>query len=78
MISFVRNEPKGSTVAEVVVRRVREALRYRGRLYLRRSRTEEQRIALGDFWIEDSLGVLPIAKHVDVRDVARRLQLPPA
>jgi len=78
MIDFTRTAPKAPTASEALCARVRNKLRTRGRLFLRKSRTEDQRITLGDFWIEDSLGILPIATHVDLRDVARRLQLPPA
>ena len=55
-------------------KRVRHGLRY-GRLRLHKSRSERDKTLLGCYWVCDSLGVMPILRHVELPALARQLRI---
>ena len=54
--------------------RVRRRLRD-GRLVLHKSRGERNTWLLGRYWVCDSMGVMPILRHVELPSLARRLHV---
>jgi hypothetical protein len=62
------------SAARILESRVRYRLR-NGRLRLHKTRGERQRLLLGRYWVTDSLGVMPILRDVDLKDLARRLRI---
>jgi hypothetical protein len=59
---------------QALEKRVRRALRY-GKLVLHKSRGERERDLFGRYWVCDSLGVMPILRHVELPALARRLRV---
>jgi predicted transcriptional regulator of viral defense system len=55
-------------------KRVRRRLRD-GRLVLHKSRGERNTWLFGRYWICDSMGVMPILRHVELPSLARRLRV---
>jgi hypothetical protein len=55
-------------------KRVRRALKY-GRLVLHKSRGERNTDLFGRYWVCDSMGVMPILRHVELPALARRLHV---
>ena len=55
-------------------KRVRRALKY-GRLVLHKARGEREKDLLGRYWVCDSMGVMPILRHVELPALARRLHV---
>lgn len=55
-------------------KRVRSSLRH-GRLRLHKSRSERDKRLLGRYWVCDSLGVMPILRHVELPAMARQLRV---
>ncbi len=55
-------------------KRVRRRLRD-GRLVLHKSRGERNTTLFGRYWVCDSLGVMPILRHVELPALARRLHV---
>ncbi len=45
------------------------------RLHLHKSRGERDKWLLGEYWINDELGVMPILRHVDLIDLASRIHV---
>jgi hypothetical protein len=55
-------------------KRVRRRLR-EGRLVLHKSRGERNIWLFGSYWVCDSMGVMPILRHVELPALARRLHV---
>jgi hypothetical protein len=55
-------------------KRVRRRLRD-GRLVLHKSRGERNTTLFGRYWVCDSMGVMPILRHVELPALARRLHV---
>lgn len=43
------------------------------RLHLHKSRGQRDRYLLGNYWITDELGLMPILRDVELRDLAKRI-----
>jgi hypothetical protein len=55
-------------------KRVRRRL-HEGRLVLHKSRGERNTALFGRYWVRDSMGVMPILRHVELPALARRLHV---
>lgn len=55
-----------------VVARIRRKLKQHG-LYLHRYRGSKAKHLLGEYYITDELGVMPILRHVQLRDLCQRI-----
>lgn len=59
---------------QLLEKRIRRALQH-GRLHLHKSRGERNTWLFGTYWVCDSMGVMPILRHVELPALARRLHV---